>query len=166
MIARAATVTLRAAGPADEELLRQLFAEARPELALLPAQTRDVLLDMQFRAQQRQYTANYPHARHEIIVADGTDVGQLVIDDAADIRIIDVTVRHSHRSRGIGSTILRDVITEASASGRPVRLSVWAGNTGAQRLYARLGFVRIEDAATDDTGYLQMRRNATRQEDD
>jgi ribosomal protein S18 acetylase RimI-like enzyme len=166
MLARAVTVTLRPVEPADENLLRSLFAEARPELALLPPQTRDVLLDMQFRAQQRQYAANYVNARHEIIVADGSDVGQLIVDDAAtEVRIIDVTVRHSHRSGGIGSTILRDVITDAGSSGRPVELSVWSGNTGAQRLYTRLGFVRVHDAALDDTGYLQMRRNATKQED-
>jgi ribosomal protein S18 acetylase RimI-like enzyme len=166
MIARAVTVTLRTAEAADEDLLRSLFAESRPELALLPPQTRTMLLDMQFRAQERQYAASHPHARHAIIVADGVEVGQLVIDDTDDVRIVDVTVRHSHRSRGIGSTILRDVITKASASGQAVRLSVWSGNTGAQRLYARLGFVHVPDTDTDSSGYLEMRRNATKQEDE
>jgi ribosomal protein S18 acetylase RimI-like enzyme len=159
---RAVTVTRRLARPDDAALLRKLYAESRPDLALLPPQTREVLLDMQFRAQQRQYSASYPQARREIIVADGTDVGQLVVDHGVDaVRIVDITVQHGRRSRGVGSTVLREIITQACLARHPVRLTVWSGNTAAQRLYARLGFVRCDNTPADAVGYVQMERTTT-----
>ena len=166
---RSAALTLRPAQPADENLLRQMFAQSRPDLALLPPQLRDGLFEMQFRARQQHYAVSYPHARQVIIVAGGADVGQLVIDDAGvgdeagEVRVVDLTVDAARRGRGIGSHVLRAVI--ANAAGRAVRLSVWSGNTDARRLYARLGFRASPDGEADPTGYLQLRHDAAKQEE-
>jgi ribosomal protein S18 acetylase RimI-like enzyme len=149
MLARSLAITRRAVRPADDELLRSLFAESRPEFALLPAD----LLDLQVRAQRAQYQANHPHAHHEIVVADGADVGQLILDDALDaVRVVDVTIRSDRRGQGIGSAVLRDVISAAAT--RAVRLSVWSGNADAQRFYDRLGFVGTDHESAH--GYLEM----------
>ena len=158
-----AVVAHRAVEPEDTALLQGLFAESRPDLDLLPAPTRDALLEMQFRAQAAQYAAAYPHARREIVVADGVDTGRVIVDDTGDaVHIVDVTVACAHRGRGIGTAVVRAVIAEADATARPVRLSVWCANQGARRLYARLGFTPL--AGVDESGYLHLQRDPTEQE--
>ena len=46
------------------------------------------------------------------------------------------------RGKGLGTAILLDVI--AAAGDRPVRLTVSAFNTAAERLYKRVGFRRVD----------------------
>jgi ribosomal protein S18 acetylase RimI-like enzyme len=48
--------------------------------------------------------------------------------------------------RGIGAALLAWALAEARARGADeMRLSVWSGNHGAQRFYARHGFVHVAD---------------------
>lgn len=48
--------------------------------------------------------------------------------------------------RGIGAALMSKVIEAARAEGGDeIQLSVWQGNHGAQRFYARYGFERIAD---------------------
>jgi ribosomal protein S18 acetylase RimI-like enzyme len=153
-----ATVTRRFAEPADDDWLRELFAQSRPDLAMLPSDARATLLELQFRAQHQQYAASYPDARHEILVVDGVDVGRLILDRGPhSIRVVDVIVMESCRGRGIASTVLREVIQDAEREQMSVRLAVWSNNLDARRLYERLGFVIVGDG--DGDGYLDMIRN-------
>lgn len=51
-----------------------------------------------------------------------------------------------HTGEGIGAALMDWALAEANARGcDAVQLSVWAGNEGAQRFYARYGFVHIAD---------------------
>lgn len=45
------------------------------------------------------------------------------------------------QGQGIGSALLEAAIEVAAQAGADMLLDVWAGNTSAQRLYARAGFV-------------------------
>ncbi|MEO6717071.1 MAG: GNAT family N-acetyltransferase [Novosphingobium sp.] len=48
--------------------------------------------------------------------------------------------------RGIGAELMDWTLQEAAARGADeIQLSVWDGNLGAQRFYARYGFVKIAD---------------------
>jgi ribosomal protein S18 acetylase RimI-like enzyme len=153
-----AAVTRRATQLADEAFTFDLFISTRDELAVLAADVRKPLLDMQFRAQRLQYAADYPSAEYEILGVDGEDVGELILDrGASEVRIVDITVHRSHRGRGIGSAVLTEVIDGADRAELPVTLSVWSTNVGAHRLYQRLGFVTV----LDGHGYLEMRREAS-----
>jgi ribosomal protein S18 acetylase RimI-like enzyme len=155
-------VARRPVAPDDENFLRELFTDSRPDLVTLPADLRGALIDMQFRAQRAQYTASYPNARYEIIVANDTPVGQLVLDEGVDeVRIVDVSVHRAQRGRGIASAVLHDVIARAERSGHPVCLSVWSTNTDARRLYGRLGFVRTDHSHPSAVGYVQMQHDLT-----
>ena len=58
-----------------------------------------------------------------------------------------------HQGRGIGSSVLRAVLTDAPAD-RPLRLQVLVGSA-AQRLYERHGFVVEEEDGVD----IWMRRD-------
>jgi ribosomal protein S18 acetylase RimI-like enzyme len=155
-----AVVTRRPTQPSDGPLLHALLVESRPELGLLPEPARASILDLQVRAQRQHYDAAYPQAGHEILVSDDVEVGRLILHHGEGaVRVVDVVVRQSHRGRGIATTVLREVIDDASRRGLAVELSVWATNGDALRLYERLGFVVTE--AGD--GYQQMRHLAAQE---
>jgi GNAT superfamily N-acetyltransferase len=59
---------------------------------------------------------------------------------------------------GLGGTLLRFALAEMERAGRPIYLDVWEGNHGAQRLYARHGFVplgrvKVETASGAGAGF-------------
>ena len=133
----AAAVVRRRATGADVPVLRELFADAHVEFAVLPPDTRFVLVDMRFRAQRRQRLRQHPRAVQQIVCSDGRAVGQLVLDDRGDhVRVLDLSVGLGRRREGIASAALRDV---CRAHAR-VRVDVRAGDVAARALYAGVGF--------------------------
>jgi RimJ/RimL family protein N-acetyltransferase len=145
-------VARRPATPSDIPMLRELYADAHLELACLPIDTRFVLVDMQFRAQRRRFAIQYPDARREILVVDGVDAGQLVVDETAElVELVDISVGLRFRREGVAGAVLASVIAEAGD--RAVQTTVWSGNTAALALVQRAGLVPVGDEA----GYLTMR---------
>ena len=61
-----------------------------------------------------------------------------------EIRIVDIALLPDYGNRGIGTTLLRELQSEAAAAGRPLRIHVERFNP-ALRFYERLGFRQIED---------------------
>jgi ribosomal protein S18 acetylase RimI-like enzyme len=160
VLTRCSRLTRRPARAGDEDYLRQLFAQARDDLAMLPAELRDQLADLQYRGQRRQIEANYPAATREVLVADGADAGALVLDrTAARIHVIDIAVACAQRRRGVASAALLSVFDEAAQ--RPVTLTVWSGNAIALSLYGRFGFAEINGANVTE-GYVFMERRGGR----
>jgi ribosomal protein S18 acetylase RimI-like enzyme len=160
VLTRCSQLARRPARASDEDYLRQLFAQAREDLAILPAELRDQLADLQYRGQLRQIEADYPAATREVLVADGTDAGVLVLDqDDARIHVVDIAVASAHRRRGVASAALRSVFDEAGQ--RPVTLTVWSGNAIALSLYGRFGFAEINGANVTE-GYVFMERKGGR----
>jgi RimJ/RimL family protein N-acetyltransferase len=153
-VRRLTAVDRRRVTAGDIALLRNLFADAHVELTVLPPDTRFVLVDMQFRAQRRQHSTQFPAAQHDILLVDGTEVGRLLIDRSqGQCHIVDITVALGHRRHGIATTILREIVDEAAASGWQVRLTIWSGNLAARRLCEQVG-LRV---TADEDGYLTMR---------
>lgn len=66
-------------------------------------------------------------------------------------RLLDIALLPQFRSLGIGGRLISELIDNASATGRPVRLSVLCGNL-ARSLYERLGFVITNSGPV----YLEM----------
>jgi ribosomal protein S18 acetylase RimI-like enzyme len=156
VFARYSDVVRRPVTHTDTGFLRALFAESREDLIILPPDVRDGLVDMQFRAQRRHYDEVFPRAQHDILVAHGVDVGRLIVETStAGVRIVDVSVQRAYRGRGVASAALTELLAQADRERRPARLSVWADNTDARRLYERLGFAVTAAAA----GYLEMDRS-------
>jgi ribosomal protein S18 acetylase RimI-like enzyme len=78
---------------------------------------------------------------HQIIQFEGNDVGCLeVIESRTDFDLNKLYVLPRYQNRGIGSYVLQQIISRASATKRPLRLSVLVVNRAARRLYERLGF--------------------------
>lgn len=135
--------TLRPVEEGDSAFLYQLYASARAdELAAWgwPEPQRQAFLQMQFRAQQLSYQRQTPPPDQHIICSADQPIGRLILtSDAAALNISDIALLPEYRNRGIGSALIRQVITTATQSSRPVRLHVELHNP-ARHLYERLGF--------------------------
>jgi ribosomal protein S18 acetylase RimI-like enzyme len=141
------SITMRPAAPDDEAFLAQLFASTRPEFSFLDLadSQEQFLMTMQFNAQRQQYDASYPGAKNAIILLHGQPVGRMLVDqNEGEFTLIDIALSPEHRNAGIGTNLIRELLNEAGAAGKPVRLHVAKGNP-AQRLYERLGFSLVAD---------------------
>lgn len=79
--------------------------------------------------------------RYRLIHVAGEVVGAVSVDRlATHIQLEQLYVAPEHQRRGIGTTIVRDILAEGATLKLPVRLRVLAVNP-AHRLYCRLGFV-------------------------
>jgi len=145
MVSALGGTRLRPITAADELFLCALYGSTRTEeLAVVPwsEDQKRAFLEMQFRAQSIHYATHYVGADFQIIEQDGRPIGRLYIarwDD--EIRIVDISLLPEHRSRGVGSTFLRQVLEEGRTSNRRVTIHVESFNP-AMRLYERLGFRR------------------------
>jgi ribosomal protein S18 acetylase RimI-like enzyme len=148
-------VTLRPSGPRDRELLYRVYASTRAEeLANVPwdDEAKDGFLRAQFDAQDRWWREHYAGASFDVVLVDGEPAGRLyVYANEDEIRIVDIALLPEHRGRGIGRTLLGEVL----ADGRRVTIHVERMNP-ALRLYERLGFVLAEDRGV----YLFLERPA------
>jgi ribosomal protein S18 acetylase RimI-like enzyme len=123
--------------------LVDLYASTRePELALVPwdAMTKRAFVEHQFAAQDAHYRTHYDGATLDVVEVDGEPAGRLYVHRGpSDIRIMDIALAPAFRRRGIGTTLLRDLIDEASHSELALSIHVEQNNP-ARRLYERLGF--------------------------
>jgi len=106
----------------------------------------DRFIRMQFALQHQYYRQQFPEADYAIIYLGGTPVGRLYVNHGEDeIRIIDIALLPEFRNRGIGTGILRSLISRAENQQISVRLFVEQSNPSL-RLYHRLGFRARETA--------------------
>ncbi len=149
--------TLRRVLPTDEEFLYQVYASTRlEELAPLPwdSAQREIFLRMQFAAQQRHYQTHYADADFHIILKSEVPVGRLyVYRGAKEIRLLDIALLTEARGGGMGSALVRALLAEADADGKPVLLYVEQFNRAAN-LYVRFGFTPVEEQGV----YTLMKR--------
>ncbi len=144
-------VTLRSVQPTDEPFLFELYCSTRmDELAAWgwDSSHRDVFLKLQFTAQQQHYRMNFPHADFSIVYLEDRPIGRLIVARGnRDIHIADISILPEQRGIGIGTTLIRGILSEAAEAQKPVRLQVLTTNR-AIRLYERLGFSIIADGGT------------------
>jgi ribosomal protein S18 acetylase RimI-like enzyme len=145
---RAPGVTLRAIGTDDVGFLSDVYALSRAaEMALVdwPEQVKRDFLQQQFDLQHAYYHANYPGADFLLIELDGERAGRIYVHRSpGDIRVMDIALLPQLRGRGIGASLLAELIEESERSGSSITLHVEADNP-AVRLYQRLGFEHLED---------------------
>ena len=100
---------------------------------------------MQFDGQHAYYQDHYADASFDVILVDGQPAGRrYVAREADEIRIVDIALLPDYCNRGIGTTLLRELQSEAAAAGKPLRIHVERFNP-ALSLYHRLGFRQIDD---------------------
>ena len=144
-------LTLRPVTSDDEDFLIGVYAGTRAEeVAGLPwdANQRDSFMRMQFAAQQQDYQRRFPDSDHRLLLLDGRRAGRVYLARSEnEIRILDIALVPEHRNKGIGTRIIKDLLTESSQSRKPVRVYVEQFNP-ALALFERLGFSRAEDIGT------------------
>jgi GNAT superfamily N-acetyltransferase len=146
-------IVLRPESDADLDFLCALYGSTREEEL---AQTdwsreqKDAFIRMQFDAQRAHYRTHYDGATFDIVEIDGEPVGRLyVYRGAKDVRIVDIALQPSVRGRGVGGTLLRQLIAEALPSGKTLSIHVERFNP-AMRLYQRLGFRKVNEHGVYD----------------
>jgi GNAT superfamily N-acetyltransferase len=113
------------------------------------ADEKAAFLEFQFNAQDVHYRG-YPKAEFFVIEADGEPIGRLYVNrEPAVLGVMDIALLPEWRGRGIGSQLLNDLLAEARAAGSVVSLHVERHNP-ARRLYARLGFVQVDEGPVYD----------------
>lgn len=153
--AQLVSVTLRAVAGGDEAFLLKVYASVRAdELAQVPwsEAQREAFIKMQFDAQQLHYQTHNPAATHDLILLNERPIGRLyVARREGEVRILDITILPEHRNRGIGTSLLKTLMTEAVRAGKPLTIYVESYNP-SYRLFERLGFKKIEE--TDEVNHL------------
>ena len=95
--------------------------------------------------EERRFRRNFQPDKTRVILSDDSVIGFLGVREEDDaLYVAQVYLVPEHRGRGIGTALMREVLAE----GRPVVLKVTKMNTGARRLYERLGF-RVEREEKD-----------------
>lgn len=153
-------VELRPQDEEDQAFLRHLFVSRRwDETCAMPGwnnQQRLAFLHHQADLQQRHYAQHHADAAFLVVERQGQAIGRICVSASGSaLRLVDVALLPDWQGLGIGSSLLRAVITVAEHSARPVELTVDALSP-ARRLYHRHGFL----ALTGQGLSLQMRRPA------
>jgi GNAT superfamily N-acetyltransferase len=146
-------VRFRPIAEGDQEFLYRVYASTREDVNLTDwsPQQKEAFLRMQFGAQHAYYQQEFSEAEYSIIMAGDQPIGRLYVDRRPDeIRIIDIALLPEDRGGGIGGQIMQDLLDEAAAVGKPVRIHVLR-DSDALHLYDRLGFRK-----TGDTGVYHL----------
>jgi len=140
-------ITLRPVSADDQDFLVEVYGSTRAEeLALVPwtDEQRDAFIRSQLAAQEDHYGKKYPGANHDIIVCNGRQVGRLYVARLdQEIRIVDIILLPAERNSGIGSYLIKQLLTEAERTRRAVRIYVEEFNPSLP-LFEHLGFSRTE----------------------
>jgi ribosomal protein S18 acetylase RimI-like enzyme len=141
-------IRLRPIEASDEGFLFDVYASTRAdEMAQVDWNTaqKETFLRMQFESQHNYYTENYPGAKFQVILYEGQPAGRLYLHHRiGEIRIMEIALLPEFRSRGIGTTLIRKILTDARSLSLPVTIHVERFNP-ALALYQRLGFHLKED---------------------
>jgi ribosomal protein S18 acetylase RimI-like enzyme len=150
------SVSLRPRTPADREFLVAVYGGTRAqELAQVDwddAQ-KEAFVRWQFEKQEEDYNQRYPNARHDVILVDGEPAGRMWVGvDDKQIRLLDIAIIPQFQHRGVGTQLLRQLMTEATETNKVLRHMVFVLNDDAYRFYEQLGFITFEEIS----GYKHM----------
>lgn len=158
-----AGISTRTVCAEDEAFLLKVYASTRrEEFAALPwteAQL-EAFLRMQFVAQRGSYAAQFAAADHRIVLFNDELAGQIMIGrTGAEIHLVDISLLPEYRNKGIGSSLIGNLLADAEREGRSVHLQVLQNNP-ASHLYERLGFSKTGD--NEIYSQMQWRPKAVR----
>ena len=94
--------------------------------------------------EERRFRGHFQPDKTRVILSDDRVIGFLGVREEGDaLYVAQMYLIPEYQGQGIGTALMRELLAE----GRPVVLKVTKLNTGARRLYERLGFrVTSEDA--------------------
>lgn len=87
---------------------------------------------------------------HVAIVVNGKRVGIAQIEETADLlSLLQIEILPEYQGAGIGSAVIRSLMERANSTAKTMELNVFLSNSGARRLYERLGFVAVDTSDRD-----------------
>ena len=130
--------TLRSATEADRDRLYAIHREGmRPYV--------EQVWGWDEAFQQDRFRQGFDPGITQVVLSDGREIGFLKLTESDGvISLAQIFVVPDHRRKGVGTTLLRDIL----ARDLPVRLRVLKVNADARRLYERLGFRVVDETAT------------------
>jgi len=144
-----AEIRLRPERPEDREFVFSVYASTRTqELSRVPwsADQKEAFLRMQFELQAKHYHEHYADAAYQLVLLRDRPIGRLYVHRGTDqMLVIDIALLPEYRGAGIGGQLMKELLLEAAADRKPVRIHVEWENP-ALRLYKRLGFQLLENS--------------------
>lgn len=138
-------ITLRPVTPADEPFLINLYGTTRAwerEYAGMDDAQWQAFLTSQYTARKGHYDKFFGDAQNSIVLSDGKPIGRhMVLRTENEYRLVLTELLPECRGNGVGSRLVKDVLAEGEAAGKPVRLQV-AKLNGPLALCKKLGFVK------------------------
>ena len=143
------TVELRPVSESDNDFLLSVYASTRED-ELAQAEwvegQKEMFLRWQFDMQRREYETRFPDADYRVILVDQQRAGRRWLgSDDKQIRLLDIALLPEFQNRGVGTALLRRLMSHAENEGKALRHMVFVLNNNAERFYERLGFKKIED---------------------
>lgn len=132
---------------ADWPFIVTLYSQVRAEEVAQvswPPGGAEAFLAQQCALQAQHYRQHYAGARFLVLRMGQESIGRLYVHQTRELRVMDVALIESARNRGIGTRLMKCLITYADAAGIVVSLHVEPFNP-AMRLYQRLGFETREE---------------------
>src|SRR5687767_4210913 len=119
-------ISLRPVQLGDEGFLYEVYACTRADelahVAWDEAQRR-AFLSMQLRARDQSYRMHYAEFDDQIILINGKNAGRLmIVRTGEEIRLADITLLPEYRGSGLGASLIKDLMTVADSSDKPLRL--------------------------------------------
>ncbi len=135
--------SLRNSEPKDKAWLESLRREVYKELFDLTWGGWDE------ERHQRHFSAFWEEGDIQIIELSGRPVGVLQMFESPDaIEMGEVQISPSFQGLGLGTKVLGDVIKQATEKSKNITLSTGLKNSGAFKLYKKLGFEEIKRTET------------------
>lgn len=145
------TLSLRPIRDEDLVVLSEIYGSTREEelkqVTYWSEQDKKAFIQQQFMAQHDYYQKNYVGAAFYLIVQHKTPIGRLYIHEnyqEKGVRIIDAALLPNWQKKGVGKSILEDILAKGNSLKRNVSIHVEAFNP-AKHLYERLGFEKISE---------------------
>ena len=119
--------------------------EAELNLTNWTEQQKEAFVLMQSMAQLSEYKTKFPGAVFQIIIFNKKNAGRFYTwENDMEIRLIDITLLPQFRGKGIGTTLLGDLIKRSDKVQKKISLHVDPINPALQ-LYQRLGFIHVKN---------------------
>jgi ribosomal protein S18 acetylase RimI-like enzyme len=142
------SINLRCVTPEDEQLLLKIYSSTRAEeLERIPWSEEQKLafLQMQSKAQHDHYREVYKQAEYLLILRGDRPIGRLYkAEKESEVRVLDLTILPEERNGGVGTYLLRNLITEAEQLNKAVSIHVESFNRSLG-LFQRLGFKKMQE---------------------
>ncbi|MCX6205013.1 MAG: GNAT family N-acetyltransferase [Bacteroidetes bacterium] len=144
--------------PLDQPFLEQVYYSTREEdlkQTNWSEQQKQQFIIMQFMAQKSDYERKFPNALQQLIYYKNQAAGRLYTNEMENnIHIIDIALLPQYRNKGIGQSLLKQLIVKAKEQQKTISLQVIKTNP-AKHLYTRLGFLSIKEDGIRD--YMEYR---------